>query len=190
MEQTTIVLLNPANKDPRSARVGWIVDANGCHIWQGSRTKSGYAHVWDSAAKTTVHAHVLRYRREVGPIPEGMDLDHYICDNGPRACCNPHHCRPVTRRENMLRSDSISAQNRAKDRCPKGHPLTGDNLSRHELERGSRKCLRCIADRQNARRLADPEATKKRKAEHYRRNADRLKRKAADNYAARKAAQA
>jgi hypothetical protein len=34
----------------------------------------------------------------VGPIPEGLYLDH-ICHNPP--CVNPDHLRPVTQKQNM-----------------------------------------------------------------------------------------
>lgn len=81
-----------------SARVGWIVAENGCHIWQGART-GGYGAVRVNGRM--LRAHRARYEREVGPIPEGLVLDHFACDN--RLCCNPAHVRPVTVRENVLR---------------------------------------------------------------------------------------
>lgn len=45
-------------------------------------------------------AHRMTYEHLVGPIPEGLVLDH-LCRN--RACCNPDHLEPVSLRENLLR---------------------------------------------------------------------------------------
>lgn len=126
----------------RKKSLGWIEDEHGCHIWTGYRDADGYGHVRDGLSMRRVHA--VRYEREVGPIPEGMELDHFRCDNGAGGCCNPHHCRPVTHRENILRSDSAGALNRAKDRCPRGHRLTDDNVVPSQLRRFSRRsCLIC-----------------------------------------------
>ena len=42
-------------------------------------------------------AHRLAYEMHVGPIPEGMDIDH-TC--GRRECIEPSHLRPLTPLEN------------------------------------------------------------------------------------------
>jgi hypothetical protein len=134
----------PWHAKPRgrqSANVGWITDANGCDIWQGNRTTDGYGRVWVDGRDHYVTR--VRYEREIGPIPEGMEPDHYICDNGAGGCCNPFHCRPVTRRENVLRGNSPAAAHAAKTHCPKGHPLSGGNLDKHRLARGQRICRTC-----------------------------------------------
>jgi hypothetical protein len=125
---------------------GYVIDGNGCHVWIGYRTDDGYA-----AAKVDGHnrmVHRVRYEREIGPIPEGMVLDHYVCNNGPNGCCNPHHCRPTTQRENVLRSGGLGAQRLAKTHCPKGHPLSGDNLVESTYQRyGRRECRTCHNER-------------------------------------------
>jgi len=72
--------------------------------------------------------HRVRYELEVGPIPEGMQLDHYVCDNGAGGCCNPHHCRPDTARGNTLRGVGPSARAARQTRCKQGHELAGENL--------------------------------------------------------------
>lgn len=121
---------------------GWVEDGAGCHIWVGCRNDRGYGSVRVNGR--TISAHRARYEREVGPIPEGMELDHFACDNGPGCCCNPRHCRPVTRRENILRSEAQSAINAAKTHCKNGHPLTGSNLAPTVLkQRGIRRCVEC-----------------------------------------------
>lgn len=47
-----------------------------------------------------VLAHRFAYRVLVGPIPEGLTLDH-LCFN--KACVNPAHLEPVTINENLRR---------------------------------------------------------------------------------------
>jgi hypothetical protein len=65
----------------------------------------GFSRYWNGYSKAhvnrrTVLAHRLFYERLIGPIPEGHDLDH-LCRN--RACFNPAHLEPVSRRENLRR---------------------------------------------------------------------------------------
>ena len=126
---------------------GWYEDGNGCHIWTGCRSDRGYGRARADGRMQSVHR--LRYEREIGPIPDGLVLDH-ICDNGAGGCCNPHHCRPATYRENTLRGDTITARALARTHCAKGHPLTPDNLVRRYLSRGIRACASCMKARNRA----------------------------------------
>lgn len=83
----------------------WIVDGNGCWVWQrtlnnngyavGSFTKEGGAHV------LLVHRYL--YEQKIGPVPEGMVLDHQC---GNTRCVNPEHLQPMTQRSNVLRQTS------------------------------------------------------------------------------------
>lgn len=78
------------------------------------------------------------WERINGPVPEGLVLDHFACDN--RACVRPDHMRPVTSRENTLRGDAPSAWNLAKTECNNGHEFTPENT----YERGGiRHCRAC-----------------------------------------------
>jgi len=130
----------PWNPDRRHSP-GWVEDAHGCHIWIGARNSNGYGQVKEAGRMQYVHR--LRYEREIAPIPAGMELDHYVCDNGAGGCCNPRHCRPVSHRENLLRSDSIYARNLARTHCIHGHALRGDNL--YIRANGGRQCRVCRA---------------------------------------------
>lgn len=77
----------------------YIVDENGCWVWQHNRTFGGYPHTTDDAGKPVL-AHRYEYTKKYGTIPKGYDLDH-LCKN--RSCINPDHCEPVTNAENIRR---------------------------------------------------------------------------------------
>lgn len=128
----------------KKAGIGWLVTDAGCHLWCGTKDHNGYGRVWLGGAMRQVHR--VRYEREVGPVPAGLHLDHFACDT--KACCNPAHVRPVTQRENNLRADGVAAVHAAKTHCPKGHPLTEDNLVRSLWKKKRyRQCLTCTRER-------------------------------------------
>jgi hypothetical protein len=136
---TTFVPLHPTPKRRDRPNVGWLVLPNGCHEWQGGQNGGGYGKVWWEGKKWYIHR--LRYEMEFGPVPEGMVLDHYACNN--RKCCNPTHVRPVTIRENVLRSSSPAALCATKTHCKNGHPLVEGNLVPAGVRRGQRMCRTC-----------------------------------------------
>lgn len=123
----------------------WIlVDVRGpddCWPWKGGRNALGYG-----GFRARV-AHKVAYELTVGPVPPGKVLDHFKCDNPP--CCNPRHVRPVTNRENVLRSNCVSAVNTAKTHCPKGHPY--DEANTYYGHKGKRHCRACQRVRGRAR---------------------------------------
>jgi len=70
------------------------VDAEGdCWSWLGARTQGGYGYAWVDASHKHVRAHRLAWELLVGPIPDGLVLDH-LCR--VRLCVNPDHLEPVT----------------------------------------------------------------------------------------------
>lgn len=107
-----------------------------CWIWTGETVKGGYGRTTVARRKTLVHRAV--YEALIGPIPEGLTLDH-LCRN--TACYNPAHLEPVTLRENILRSNGLTAQNARKTSCARcDGPLTP------KASGGGRVCMSCRAE--------------------------------------------
>lgn len=122
-------------------------DANGCWIFTGAKSEFGYGRVGVGSLLDGTRRHQLTHRvvyeALVGPVPEGLQLDH-LCR--VPACCNPEHLEPVTPQVNQLRSTSVSAINAAKTHCPAGHEYAGENLLGKTPSTG-RKCRACNAQR-------------------------------------------
>lgn len=66
-----------------------------CWNYEIGAGSSGYAHF--KLGGKSHKAHRLSYEWAVGPIPEGMQIDH-MCHN--RRCVRPDHLRPVTNKQN------------------------------------------------------------------------------------------
>lgn len=107
----------------------------GCWLWTAGDNGEGYGRFWTGTG--SMQAHRFAYELLVGPIPEGLQIDH-LCR--VRRCVNPAHLEPVTQRENILRGTSPQAKNATKTHCPKGHPYNEENTRWH---RGSRYCRVC-----------------------------------------------
>lgn len=113
---------------------------NGCWIYTGKLGKNGYGYI--GVDGKTKLAHRVSYELSIGPIPEGLQLDH-LCR--VRSCINPDHLEPVTNRENGLRGISFAAQNVVKTHCPLGHPYDDDNTRVRSTKYGwqRRDCKAC-----------------------------------------------
>ena len=112
-----------------------------CWVWTGATTRRrGYGRIRVGGGEKML-AHRLAYEWFVGPIPEGLVLDH-LCRN-PR-CCNPQHLEAVDHRENCLRGTSPWAQNARKTHCANGHEFTPENT---RISRGARDCRACKRER-------------------------------------------
>lgn len=128
-------------------------DANGCWIWQGGRNGRGYGQLrWQGPVKM---AHRLAYEAFIGPIPEGLHIDH-LCRT--RACVNPTHLEPVTAQVNVLRSPvAPGAVNAGRTHCPQGHEYTPENTYQYQARgdvRPGRYCRTCRRSRNAARAAA------------------------------------
>lgn len=73
------------------------VDKSGeCWEWTAG-LRDGYGSFKEGTKGRTHSSHRLSYELTVGPIPQGMLIDHR-CRN--KRCVRPEHLRPVTRKQN------------------------------------------------------------------------------------------
>lgn len=82
----------------------WAPFLGRCWLWTGAPTNQGYGHL--KIRGLWVKAHRLAYEMLVGPVPDGLELDH-LCR--VRLCVRPSHLEPVTHAENVARAPSRRA---------------------------------------------------------------------------------
>lgn len=132
----------------------------GCWLWQASVRPDGYGQLWHRDAQRPIVAHRWAYLALVGPIPEGLELDH-LCRN--RTCVNPAHLEPVTTRENLRRGVGFGGTNARKTHCYRGHPLDGENVVMTWAgDHWTRTCIECRRQRQREYFANNPEQREKR----------------------------
>jgi hypothetical protein len=106
---------------------------DGCWEWTGRVKTNGYGTFFPSR-RHSWNAHRWAYTVLVGPIPEGMQLDHR-CRN--RRCVNPAHLEPVSPALNASRAAAMRTH------CPHGHPYDEENTG---WWGGHRHCRTCNAE--------------------------------------------
>lgn len=107
-----------------------------CWLWTGYLNK-GYGTIGVNGK--TREAYRVLYELVVGPVPDGLHLDH-LCR--VRACVNPYHLEPVTHAENMRRAAA------ARTHCGNGHEWTDATTYPY---RGRRDCRACNTERHQRR---------------------------------------
>lgn len=76
-----------------------------CWLWTGAVTPDGYATMAVGDLPTN-SGHRWSYRHHVGPLPDGLELDH-LCR--VRRCVNPWHLDPVPHAVNVARANAVKA---------------------------------------------------------------------------------
>jgi len=84
---------------------------NGCWVWTGC-IGHGYGQIRQN--KKLYQAHRVSWEWAVGPIPNGMEIDHRC---RVKQCVNPDHLRVVTHKQNL--------ENLDRDRGASFHPASG-----------------------------------------------------------------
>jgi hypothetical protein len=116
-----------------------------CWVWTSALDFGGYPILWIGDGRS-VRAHRFSYQLLVGPIPEGLTLDH-LCRN--KRCVNPAHLDPCTAGENARRSPLAPYNVRAtQTHCKRGHEFSEQNTMIHH---GRRECRECHRARQRER---------------------------------------
>lgn len=129
-------------------------DPTACWVWTGALTPEGYAQMRTGHEHS---GHRFAYRHFVGPIPDGLTLDHAChtadveCSGGTtcahRRCVNPAHLVPVDLAANTRAGRRAQLR---KTHCPQGHPYDEANI--YLTAGGHRQCRAC--NRARARRRA------------------------------------
>lgn len=119
-----------------------VGDSEECWPFLMSIGSHGYGQIgWSANGKNRmVLAHRAAWVLNVGPIPDGLTVDH-LCRNRP--CCNPSHLRLLTNVENAR--DNGNAR---KTHCPSGHEYSADNTYINPI--GHRSCRLCKVVRRRA----------------------------------------
>lgn len=112
---------------------------SGCWEWRAHIKNGGYG---DFRYPGGRFAHRASYELFVGPIPEGLQLDH-LCR--VRHCVNPDHLEPVTGAVNVQRAKDWT-------KCEVYHPGQPSRFSMRG--RGSDYCRECGRIREANRRAA------------------------------------
>lgn len=142
-----------------------VVVLEDCWEWCGAYTRRGYGNLKRDGK--TVRAHRASYEMYVGPVPEGLVLDH-VCRN--TRCVKPAHLRAVTQKQNVaakvwtVTPEQRSAQaKRASDaahggwrpptHCRHGHEMVPQTTLTDR--RGHRRCKTCAHNRYRVRRAIE-----------------------------------
>lgn len=118
-----------------------------CWLWTGWIDDEGYGYTTvretGKKGKRSYRCHCAVYEQHVGPIPEGLVLDHKC---RVRNCVNPDHLEPVTNIENLIRGNVPWMVTRRTGLCPSGHDLSiEENVRvRTVMGRSRRECRMCI----------------------------------------------
>lgn len=112
---------------------------SGCWRWNGSVQRDGYGVI--RAFGSNMLTHRLAHELWIGPIPQGLTIDH-VAARGcvHRNCFNPAHLEAVTHAENVARGRA-GEYHRTRTECAQGHPF--DEANTRQRRDGARACRIC-----------------------------------------------
>jgi HNH endonuclease len=135
---TETVGLVMGDPDRRFAALHSVDGEDDCWLWTGHVERNGYARF--TIGRERWGAHRWAYERFVGPIADGLTIDH-LCR--VRHCVNPTHMQVVTQFVNNRRAPLVgSTVNAAKTSCLRGHPFDEVNTYVSPAN-GQRRCRAC-----------------------------------------------
>lgn len=138
-----------------------------CWLWTGCHNSNGYGRFRINGQ--TIQAHRFAYELLVGPIPEGLTLDHVKANGCTSTLCvkaiadehGPAHLESVTQLENNRRGASIQRTREryaARTHCKRGHVLDAANTRFFGPDGRWRDCRACRRRRnQHRREMRRPE---------------------------------
>lgn len=117
-----------------------------CIVFDGHRSTKGYGQI--SVGNSMQQAHRAAWVELHGPIPPETPCVLHHCDNPP--CFRDEHLFLGTVADNNWdRANKGRHHGTRVTHCPKGHPLSGDNLvlqapngAKGRLRRGCKTCIR------------------------------------------------
>lgn len=138
---------DPTWRPPTVSQRFWskVVESGDCWLWTGTGRRYGHFKI----GGRDWLAHRFSYEDMVGPIPDGLTIDH-LCTN--KKCVNPDHLDPVPQVVNAHRRDAQHGRGHATTHCPQGHPYDDTNTRHRNGRRHCRACARERAQRNRDRK--------------------------------------
>jgi hypothetical protein len=113
---------------------------NGCWYWK-SKDNHRYPRVWHNGRQ--VYVMRVAYMLYVGSVPEGMEVDHAVCND--KRCVNYNHLEAVPHSINVQRYFATRTH------CVHGHKYTPESV--YHDKRGYKQCRICHRDRLRVARV-------------------------------------